>query len=180
MSKNEKTENQGNNEQTESATDQATTDRAAVRTLNDTLQRARDHFQWQVNWLTGYLFIVNEQLSIEPRISTEVALSYLESLQSVIIDAETDLNDVAQLAKKLYKAMTRESKSEQQPQPSPDPYALLRGWRACMAGTRPSDWEQIVSHLLKDTDAALANAEATAQKTEAREVEGSTEPSGGA
>lgn len=175
MSKNEKTENHGNIEQKESATD-----RAAVRTLNDTLQRARDHFQWQVNWLTGYLFIVNEQLNIEPRISTEVALSYLESLQSVIIDAEGDLNDVAQLAKKLYKAMAREGRSEQQPQPSPDPYVLLRSWRACMAGTRPSDWELIVSHLLEDTDAALANAEATAQKAEAREAERSTEPSGGA
>ncbi len=177
MRNNEKT---GNHEQEESTTDQATSDRAALRTLNDTLQRARDHFQWQVNWLTGYLFIVNEQLNIEPRIPAEVALSYLESLKDVIRDASGDLEDVAQLAGKLHQAMTSGVKSETQPQPSPDPYALLRGWRACMAGTRPSDWEQIVSHLLTDTDAVLDTIDATAQKTEAQEAERGTEPSGGA
>jgi hypothetical protein len=109
-----------------------------------------------------------------------VALSYLESLKDVIRDATGDLEDVAQLAGKLHQAMTSGVKSETQPQPSPDPYALLRGWRACMAGTRPSDWEQIVSHLLTDTDAVLDTIDATAQKTEAQEAERGTEPSGGA
>ena len=170
-------ENNGNNER---VTDKVAADRAEIIALNERLQAMRDQFQMQVDWLTGYLFIINEQLSIEPRIPLQVALSYLESLPSVIIDTESDLNDVAQLAGKLHKALAREVKSETQPQPSPDPYALLRGWRACMAGTRPSDWEQIVSHLLTDTDTALANAETTAQETKAREPKRSTKRRGGA
>lgn len=52
------------------------------------------------------------------------------------------------------------------PHGAEDPYVLLRCWRACMAGTRPSDWELIVSHLLIDTDAALATVEAAARETE--------------
>lgn len=147
---------------------------------NARLQNAREQFQDQVDWLNGYLFIVNEQLSIEPRIPARVALSYLESLKDVIRDLRSGLDDVERLSGRLEEALAREVESEPEAQASPDPYALLRGWRACMAGTRPSDWEQIVSHLLEDTDVALANAEATAQKTQAREPERSTEPSGGA
>lgn len=33
--------------------------------------------------------------------------------------------------------------------------SLLRCWLACMSEPRPSDWEQIVVHLLEDTAAAL-------------------------
>ena len=35
---------------------------------------------------------------------------------------------------------------------------LLRGWVACMAGPRPSDWEEIVENLLVDTQGYLRDA----------------------
>ncbi|MGB7925561.1 MAG: hypothetical protein WCF57_20150 [Pyrinomonadaceae bacterium] len=40
---------------------------------------------------------------------------------------------------------------------------LLRSWRTCMAEPRPSDWEQIVVHLLEDTEQAL-DAQGDVQK----------------
>ena len=55
------------------------------------------------------------------------------------------------------------------PHGAEDPYVLLRCWRACMAGTRPSDWELIVSHLLIDTEATLAYADAIAREREWRQ-----------
>lgn len=180
MRDNGKTENHGNDEQEERFTYGAVTYIGAIKARNGRLQKARDQFQRQVDWLTGYLFIVNEHLSGTNNISATDALSYLESVRDVMRDVRCDLEDVEHLAGELYKALARRVEREPEAQPSPDPYALLRGWRACMAGTRPSDWEQIVSHLLEDTDAALANAEATAQETEARKSERSTEPSGGA
>jgi hypothetical protein len=61
------------------------------------------------------------------------------------------------------------------PHRAEDPYVLLRCWRACMAGTRPSDWELIVSHLLIDTDAALAHAASPAWETETGDTQGRAE-----
>lgn len=180
MSDKENSEIQGNDEQEEVFTRGGCIYVGATLACNGRLQEAREQFQTQVDSLNGCLFLVDEQVSIEGRIPTEVALTYLEVLKDVISDARDDLDDVEQIASELFEALEREVKSEREAQPSPDPYSLLRGWRACMASTRPSDWEQIVSHLLIDTDAALASAGAAARKTKRRERERSTEGSGGA
>lgn len=118
MSDDENREHDDDDDNDETYTVGAATYTGAIRVRNAKLQEARDQFQAQVDWLNGYLFIVDECLSGENGIPFETALAYLESVPEVILDAEGAINEVERRAMKLYEALASVVERMKEAQPS--------------------------------------------------------------
>jgi hypothetical protein len=93
--------------QEESFTVGGMTYRGPLSTRNARLQLAVEQFRSQVDWLTGYLFIVGEHFeSRDGSIPEETVIGYLDEVPTVATDIEAALEEVERLAAELRQVMT--------------------------------------------------------------------------